>query len=101
MLIGFFLQEAVASGASLCQIYLVILMVWLYDSVKIDNPTDDSLMKYKKGTENPFGVKMSDLLKAWLALLLMETRLMTPASLFLLEAPLPLPDPPVDCDAML
>lgn len=35
-----------------------------------------------------FGVKLSDLLKAWLALL-METRLMTPASLFLLEAPLP------------
>lgn len=47
-----------------------------------------------------FGVKLSVLLKAWLALL-METRLMTPASLFLLEAPLPLPNPPVDCDAML
>jgi len=37
-----------------------------------------------------FGVKLSDLLEAWLALL-METRLMTPASLFLLEAPLPPP----------
>lgn len=48
-----------------------------------------------------FGVKVSGLLKAWLALL-METRLMTPASHFLLEATLPLlPDPPVDCDAML
>lgn len=56
--------------------------------------------KKEKDTEVLFGVKLSDLFKAWLAPL-METRLMTPASLFLLEAPLPRPDPPVDCDAML
>ncbi len=64
---------------------------------------EDILIKYmkkKRETEMLFGVRLSDFLKAWLALL-MDTRLMTPASLFLLEAPLPLPDPPVDCDAML
>lgn len=53
-----------------------------------------------KNIRESFELKLSNLVEAWLALSL-KTRLMTPASLFLLEVPLPLPNPPVDCDAML
>lgn len=81
-----------SSGASL---------VWYGCTIKNWNPNGRHPYEIhgKNKTEMLFGMKVSDLLKAWLALW-METRLMTPASHFLLEAPLPLPDPPVWCDVV-
>lgn len=56
MLIGIFLQRS--SGASLCQIYLKISLVWLYDSILTEIPMEDILIRYiekrKKETEMLF-----------------------------------------------
>lgn len=79
------------SGASLCQIYVKISLVRL--KFKLISKWRHPYLSEIKETDMLFGVTLSDLLKAWLALL-METRLMTPASLFLLEAPLPPPPRP-------
>ena len=86
-----------SSGAHQPQIYTIISVLWLLElhmswNLIGGHPQMNRLGQRRGKKKGAFEVGLA---------LSVQIRPMTHASLFLLEAPLPFPDPPVDCDAML